>query len=90
MIRRICRDGFFAEGERKLPGAEIAISQPKASPVPSGRRKCANMRTIFGTSTDNAKGADWVADGAVWIEPFSLANSLINRETTGNFLKFQA
>jgi hypothetical protein len=32
---------------------------------------------------------DQVADGAVWIEPFSVANSLINRETTGNFLNFR-
>lgn len=31
---------------------------------------------------------DSVADGAVWCEPVSASNSLINRERTGNFLDF--
>jgi hypothetical protein len=46
------------------------------------------MRTIFKFSAENAKIADWVADGAVWRELLSGSNSLIIRENTGNFRDF--
>src|SRR5208337_5646188 len=42
-----------------------------ASPVPSARRKCANMRPIFGFSAERAGIADCLADG-VEFEPSRL------------------
>ena len=46
--------------------AEISSVRPNlASPVPSGLRKCADVRAIFELSVKNAKIADWVADDAV-------------------------
>jgi hypothetical protein len=33
-----------------------------SSPVPSDRRKCANLRAIFEFSAENAKIADWLAE----------------------------
>ena len=33
--------------------------------MPSGRRKCADMRTIFYLRVENAEIANWVADHAV-------------------------
>jgi hypothetical protein len=39
-------------------------------------------------SAENAKIADWLADGAVWRELLSASNSLIIRENTGNFSDF--
>jgi len=33
-----------------------------ASPVPPGSKKCANVRTIFEFSAENAKIADWLAE----------------------------
>jgi hypothetical protein len=44
------------------------------------------MRSIFDTSAENAKIADWLADGAVCCELLSESNSLIIRENTGNFM----
>jgi hypothetical protein len=38
--------------------------QFEASPVPSLRRKCANLRGIFDFFTENAEIADWLAEGS--------------------------
>jgi len=46
------------------------------------------MRTILEFPAENAKSADWLADGAVWCELLSALDSLIIRENTGNFRDF--
>jgi hypothetical protein len=76
------------EREKRIENKSPADGRIWASPVPSGGRECANMRTIFYFFTENAKIADWVADDAVWCELLSASNSLIIRENTGNFIDF--
>jgi hypothetical protein len=45
-----------------------------ASPVPSGGKKCANVRTIFEFSAENGKIADWLAERV----EFELAGDFAN------------
>jgi hypothetical protein len=41
---------------------QLQMAESKLSPGPSGPRKCANMRSIFDFSAENAKIADWLAE----------------------------
>ena len=53
---------FHRRAETELAPDRAADGRIEASPVPSGRRKCTNMRTIFDFSTESAEIADWLAE----------------------------
>ena len=46
----------------RIKHKSAADGRISASPVPSGRRKCASMRTIFEFPAENAKITDWLAE----------------------------